>query len=134
MPAAALASVTEASGLPVTLASSASATEGSSFGFSDVEVTNRRLKEVTQTPIAGVWKVGSTAKPMGLGFVVPSDLRHQGATQNSFSPLLGLGSEEGLCSGERDDSTVVSGEKGEKWCNPIVEPVSPSHLDGVERL
>ena len=80
MPAATPASVMEASGLPVTLASSASVTEGSSFGFSGVEVTNRRLKEVTQTPIAGVWKVGSMAKPMGLGFVVPSDLRHQGAT------------------------------------------------------
>ena len=51
---------------------------------------------------------------------------------NSFSPLLGLGYEDGLCFGERDDSKVVSGEKGEKWSNPIVEPVSLSHLDGDE--
>ena len=53
-----------------------------------------------------------TVKLMGPGYVVSSDLWHQGAAQNSFSPLLGMGSEEGLCFGERDDSMVVSGEKG----------------------
>ena len=71
---------------------------------------------------------------MGPGYVISFDLRHQGATQNSFSPLLGLGSKEGLCFGVRDDSTVVSGEKGEIWCNPSAEPMSPSHSDGVEKL
>ena len=75
-----------------------------------------------------------TVKLMGPGYVVSSDLWHQGAAQNSFSPLLGMGSEEGLCFGERDDSMVVSSEKGEKWSNPIAEPVLPSHLDGVEML
>ena len=39
-----------------------------------------------------------------------------------------------LCFGERDNSTVVPGEKGEKWSNPIAETVSPSYLDGVEQL
>ena len=73
-----------------------------------------------------------TVKLMGPGYVVSSDLWHQGAAQNSFSHLLGLGSEEGLYFGERDESMMVSGEKGEKWSNPIVEPVSPSHLDGDE--
>ena len=53
-----------------------------------------------------------------------STLRHQGAAQNSFSHLLGLGSEEGLYFGEKDESMMVSGVKGEKW----------SHLDGVEML
>ena len=101
-----------------------SATEGSRSKFSGVEVSNRRLRAENQTPLAGVLKDGSTAKLMGPGYVVPSDLRHQGDGQNSFSPLLGLGSEEGLCFGERDDSMMVSGEKGEKW----------SHLDGVEML
>ena len=75
-----------------------------------------------------------TAKLLGPGYVVSSNLRHQGAARNSFSPLLGLGSEEGLCSGGRDDSVVGSGEKGEIWSNLFVEPVSPSHLDGVEKL
>ena len=36
--------------------------------------------------------------------------------------------------GENDNSTVVPGEKGEKWSNPSAEPVSPSYLDGVELL
>ena len=35
-----------------------------------------------------------------------------------------MGSEEDFCFGERDDSIMVSSEKGEKW----------SHLDGVEML
>ena len=112
----------------------ASATEGSNFGFFGVVVTNRRLREETQTPIASVLRVGTMTKQMGLGYVVSFDLWHQGATQNSFSSLLGLSSEEGFCFGERDDSTAVSGEKGEKWSNPIAEPVSPSYLDGVEML
>ena len=75
-----------------------------------------------------------TVKLMGPGYVVSSDLWHQGAAQNSFSPLLGLGSEEGLCFGVRDDSMVVSREKGEIWRKPSAEPVSPSHLDAVEKL
>ena len=109
-------------GSPVT--TPASATGGSIFGFFDVEGTNRRSMEETQTP----------AKLMGPGYAVSSDLRHQGATHNSFSPLLGLGCEEGLYFGVRDEPTVVSGEKGEAWCNPSAKPVSPSHLDGVEKL
>ena len=45
-----------------------------------------------------------------------------------------MGSEMGLCFEVSDNSTVVPGEKGEKWSNLIVEPVSPSYLDGVELL
>ena len=89
-----------------------------------MEGTNRRSREETQTPV----------KLMGPGYAVSSDLRHQGAAHNSFSPLLGLGCEEGLCFGVSDESMVVSGEKGEAWCNPSAEPVSPSHLDRVEKL
>ncbi|KAL0008498.1 hypothetical protein SO802_010000 [Lithocarpus litseifolius] len=76
----------------------------------------------THTPIIDVLRVEAMARPMGPGF----------EAQNSFSPLSGLGSEKGLCFGRRDDSMVVSGEKGEIMSNPIAEPVSPSHLDGVE--
>ena len=131
---AASTSVTEVFGSLVTTVVSTSAMKGSNFGFSGVEVTNWRLKEETQTPIAGVLRVGTTAKLMGPGYVVSSDLRHQGVTQNSFSPLSGLGSEEGLYFGEKNDSTMVSSEKEEKWSNPIAKPVSPSYLDGVEML
>ena len=52
----------------------ASATEGSNFGFFGVVVTNRRLREETQTPIASVLRVGTMTKLMGLGYVVSSDL------------------------------------------------------------
>ena len=89
-----------------------------------MEVSNRRLRVENQTSLAGVLKDGLSAKLMGPRYVVPSDLRHQGAAQNSFSHLLGLGSEEGLYFGEKDESMMVSGVKGEKW----------SHLDGVEML
>ena len=71
---------------------------------------------------------------MGLGIDVSSDNWHHGAAQNHFSPLSDLGSQKDLCFGERDNSTVVSGEKGEKWSNPITKPVSSSYLDGVELL
>ena len=134
MSVAAPASVTEVFGSPVTTVVLTSATKGSNFGFSGVEVTNWRLREETQTLIAGVLRVGTTAKLIGPGYVVSSDLRHQGVAQNFFSPLLGLGSEEGLYFGEKDDSTVVSIEKEEKWSNPIAKPVLPSYLDGVEML
>ena len=100
------------------------ASEGSGSKFSGVEVSNRRLRAENQTPLVGVLEDGSSAKLMGPGYVVHSTLRHQGATQNSFSPLLGLGSEEDFCFGEREDSMMVLGEKGERW----------SHLDGVEML
>ncbi|XP_065615874.1 uncharacterized protein LOC136061702 [Quercus suber] len=124
VPAAMLASSTEGSGSPVTTAAPASATEGFDIGFSGVEVTNRRLRDVTHSPIAGVLTGGATARPMGPWF----------DAQNSFSTLSCLGSEEGLCFGRRDDSTVVSGDKGVKRTNPIVEPRSPRHLDGAEYL
>ena len=97
---------------PVTTATPASALEGSFFGFSGAMGSNWRL-----------WD--ETARPTGLGFDVSS-------AQNSFSPLLGLGCEEGLCFGEKDDSTVGSGEKGVIWSNPIAQPVLVSQLDGVE--
>ena len=71
---------------------------------------------------------------MGLGIDVSSDNRHHGVTQNHFSHLSDLGSQKGLYFGERDNSMVVSGEKGEKWSNPITKLVSSSYLDGVELL
>ena len=77
---------------------------------------------MTHTPIDGVLSVGATTRPMGPGF----------DAQNSFSPLSCLGSEEDLCFGRRNDSTMVSGDKGVKRSNPIAEPGSSSHLDGVE--
>ena len=103
-------SVTEAFGSPVTKVAPMSATEGSGSKFSCVEVSNRSLRAENQTLLAG--------------YGVHSALRHQGAAQNTFSPLLGLGSEENFCFGERNASMMVSGEKGERW----------SHLDGVEML
>ena len=76
---AAPASATEAFVSSVTTVALASVMEAS-FGFSGVEESNRRLKEETQTLIAGILKVGLTAKLMGPGYVVSSDLRHQRAT------------------------------------------------------
>ena len=95
---------------------------GSDLGFSGVEVRNRRLRDVTHTPIDGVLRRRATARPMGPGF----------NAQNSFSPLSCLGSKEDLCFGRRDDTTVVSSDKGVKKSNPIAELGSPSHFDGVE--
>ena len=97
---------------PVTTATLASESEGSFFGFFGAVGSNRRL-----------WD--ETAWPTGPGFDVSSAL-------NSFSPLLGLGCEEGLCFDEKDDSTVGSGEKGVIQSNPIAQPMSVSQLDGVE--
>ena len=71
---------------------------------------------------------------MGPGFDAFCTLWHQGDALNHFSPLSDLGSEMSLCFGENDNSTVVPGEKGEKWSNPSVELVSLSYLDGVELL
>ena len=112
----------EGFGLPVASAAPASATEGSDLGFSGVEVRNRRLRDVIHTPIVGVLRGGAMARPMGPGF----------DAQNSFSPLSCLGSEEDLCFGVRDDTTVVSGDKGVERSNPNAEPGSLSHFDGVE--
>ena len=72
--------------------------------------------------IVGALRVEATARPMGPGF----------DAQNSFSPLSCLGSEADLCFGGRDDTTVVSRDKGVKRSNPNAEPGSPSHFDGVE--
>ena len=58
----------EGFGLPVASAAPASATEGSDLGFSGVEVRNRRLRDVTHTPIVGVLRGGAMARPMGPGF------------------------------------------------------------------
>ena len=92
MPAAIPASTMEVSGSPVTVAAPASVTVGSFLGFSGAVVTNWRMGDVTHTPIAGDDKAD--------------------AAHNSFSPLSGLGSGEGLYFGERDDFMVDSGEKG----------------------
>ena len=62
------ASSTEGFGLPVSSAAPASATEGSDLGFSNVEVRNRRLRDVNHTPIDGVLRGGAMARPMGPGF------------------------------------------------------------------
>ena len=75
---------------PMTTATPASAMEGSFFGFFGAVGTNRRLWDETHIPMAGVLRVGATARPTRPGFDVSS-------AQNSFSPLLGLGCEEGLC-------------------------------------
>ena len=82
MTAAAPASMTEVSGSSVTAAVPASATVGSFLGFSGAVVTNRRMGDVTHTSIAVDGKAD--------------------AAHNSFSPLSGLGSVEGLCFGERE--------------------------------
>ena len=64
--------------LPVRLVSDhpdevASATEISKLGFIGEEVTNRRKRDETHTPIAGDLSVGTTMRPMGPGFDVSSD-------------------------------------------------------------
>ena len=97
---------------PVTTATPASASEGSFLGFS-----------VRWGPNGGCGTRRQGPLDLGLMFLLPKTL---------FSPLLGLGCEEGLCFGEKDDSTVGSGEKGVIWSNPIAQPVSVSQLDGVE--
>ena len=81
MPAAVPASTMEVSGSPVTAPAPASATVGSFLGFFGAVVTNRRMGDVTHTPIVG----DSEAD----------------AAHNSFSPLSSLGSGEGLYFGER---------------------------------
>ena len=81
MPAVVPASTMEVSELTVTAVASASATVGSFLGFSGAVLTNRRMGDVTHTPIAGDSKAD--------------------AAHNSFSPLLSLGSGEGLYFGER---------------------------------
>ena len=88
VPVAVPVSTREVSGSPAP----ASASVGSFMGFSGAVVINQRMGNVTQTPIAGYGKAN--------------------ATHNSFSPLSGLGSGEGLYFGERDDFMVDSGEKG----------------------
>ena len=72
------------------------------LGFTGEELTNQRKRDVTHKPMTGVLSVGSTVKPKGPGFDVFSDLRHQGVAYNHFSPLSDLGSEMGLCFGERE--------------------------------
>ena len=81
MPAAVPTSTMEVSGSPVTVPVLASATVGSFLGFFGAVVTNRRMGDVTHTPIASDGKAD--------------------AAHNSFSPLLSLGSGEGLYFGER---------------------------------
>ena len=75
-----------------------------------------------------------TARPIGPKTVDFSHHQTQCANQNQFSPLSSLGNEMGFCFGERDNSTEVSGENREKWCNPLAELVSSSYLDGDELL
>ena len=112
----------------------ASATKVSKFGFINEVVTNQGMGDENQTRMAGDLSVGRTTRPMGPRNVVSSDHRHQGATQNHFSSLTGLSSKKGLCFRERDNSTKVSGEKGEKWSNPQAKLVLSSYLDGDEQL
>ena len=114
MPAVVPASTMEVSGSPVTTAVSASVTAGSFLGFSSAVVTDQRMGDVTQTPIASDGKVD--------------------ATHDSFSPLSGLGSGEDLYFGEKDDFMVDSGAKGGDWSSPDVEPVLPSQVGGFELL
>lgn len=89
----------------------ASATEASKFGFISEAVTNRGTEDKNRILMADDSSVGLTVRPMGIGTIVSSPHRHQGANQNQFSPLSGLGSEKGFCFGERDNPTKVSGEK-----------------------
>nr|POE76359.1 hypothetical protein CFP56_34525 [Quercus suber] len=105
-----------------------------SFGSSVTVVVPASATEGSGSPVTIAVKGRDNNEDDGTGFDVSSDHQPQGAPQNSFSPLSGLSSEECLCFGKRDDSIVVSGEKGEKWSNPITEPMSPSHLDGVKLL
>ena len=103
MPTAVPASTMEVSGSPVTAPAPASATVGSFLGFFGAVVTNRRMGDVTHTPIVG----DSEAD----------------AAHNSFSTLSGLGSGEDLYFGEKDDFMVDSSEKGGDWSSPNAEPV-----------
>nr|POF14673.1 hypothetical protein CFP56_52659 [Quercus suber] len=73
----------------------------------------------------------SNDDPIQVTSVVSFPIRLEGDHPDE---VANLGSEKGLCFGERDNSTVVSSEKGEKWSNPIAKPVSLSYLDGVELL
>ena len=114
MPAVVPVSTMEVSGSPVTAAASASVTVGSFLGFSGAVVTDQRMGDITQTPIASDGKAD--------------------ATHNSFSPLSGLGSGEDLYFGERDDFMVDSGAKGGDWSCPDVEPMLPSQMGGFELL
>ena len=107
-------STMEVFGSPVTAAALASAMVGSFLGFSGAVVTDGRMGDVTHTPIVGDGKAD--------------------ATRNSFSPLSGLGSGEGLCFGERDDSMVDSGAKGGDWSSPNAELVLLSQVGGFELL
>ena len=104
------------------------------LGFLSDRVSNRRFRDETQNLMIGVLGVRTMVRPMGPRIDAFSALRHEGDVRNHFSPLLDLGSEMGLYFGVSDNSTVVPSEKGEKWSNLIVEPVSPSYLDGVELL
>ena len=87
---------------------------GSFLGFSGAVLTNQRMGDVTYTPIAGDSKAD--------------------AAHNSFSPLSGLGSGEGLYFGERDVFMVDSGEKGGDWSSPNAEPMLSSQVGGFKLL
>ena len=107
-------SMMEVSGLLVIAAAPASVTVGSFFGFSGEVVIDQRMRDVTQTPLAGYGKAD--------------------ATHNSFSPVSGLGYGEDLCFGERDDLMVVSGAKGGDCSSTDVEPMLLSQVGGLELL
>ena len=104
------------------------------LGFLSDGVSNRRFRDETQNLMIGVLGVRTMVRPMGPKIDAFSALRHEGDVRNHFSPLLDLGSEMGLYFGMSDNSTVVPGEKGEKWSNLMAEPVLLSYLDGVELL
>ena len=148
----------EVSGSPVTAAAPASASVGSSLGFSSAVVIDPRTctgspvptavpastREVSGSPVTAAApasaSVGSCLGFSGtvvidqrMGVVTQTPIAGYGsavATHNTFSPLSGLGCGEDLCFGEKDDLMVALGAKGGDCSSLDVEPVLSSQVGG----
>ena len=160
VPAAVSMSTMEVSGSPVTAAAPASASVGSSLGFSGAVVIDPRKFTGLSVPaavsastmeVSGSLVTAPASASVGsfLGFsgavvidrrmgnVTQTPIAGYGkadATHNSFSLLSGLGCGEDLCFGERDDLMVAPGVKGGDYSSPTVEPMLPSQVGGFELL
>ena len=162
VPAAVPASMMEVFESLVTAALPASASVGSSLGFSGVVVIDPRkftrllvtaavlasIREVSGSPVTAATPASaSVGSFLGFSDAVVIDRRmgdvtqtpitgysSAGATHNSFSPLSGLGCREDLCFGEKDDLLVAPGAKRGDCSSLVVEPVLPSQAGGFELL
>nr|POE98164.1 isoform 2 of udp-d-xylose:l-fucose alpha-1,3-d-xylosyltransferase mgp4 [Quercus suber] len=103
----------------------ASVTEASKLGSIGEMVTNRGMGGVNWTTMAGDLSVGMPVRPTRPRTLVSPHRWYQGANQNRFSPLSGLGSGKGFCFGERDNST--------KWKHSKVNPSGFFHGDPNEQ-